>query len=133
MEKTILKYIVAQVPGWILIALLLVMLRLWFGVSLWVLSVVMVAWLVKDAILFRYVKPAYETGNSETDGDITGGEGRARERLDPSGYIVIRGRLWRARVKKGAGPIEEGGRVRIEGRSGLTLIVVPADERAERK
>jgi membrane-bound ClpP family serine protease len=48
--------------------------------------------------------------------------------LDPSGYIQVRGELWKA-VRAGDGPpIEAGSLVRIHHREGLTLYVAPADE-----
>ena len=46
-----------------------------------------------------------------------------RERLAPSGYVKVRGELWRAE-KSGDGPaIESGQPVRVVKREGLTLFV----------
>jgi len=49
------------------------------------------------------------------------GEGRVVKRLDPMGMIRYRGELWRARTT--GPPIEEGKRVQVVEREGLTLLV----------
>jgi membrane-bound ClpP family serine protease len=47
--------------------------------------------------------------------------------LDPEGFVLIEGELWRARVR-GAAVIErDGPRVRVVGASGCVLLVEPYD------
>ncbi len=54
---------------------------------------------------------------------MIGMQGNARDRLDPSGYIHIRGELWQAELIEGASPIDKGEDVRIMGNRGLILLV----------
>ncbi len=49
------------------------------------------------------------------------GEGRVVKRLDPVGMIRYRGELWRARTT--GAPIDEGRKVLVVAREGLTLLV----------
>ena len=59
--------------------------------------------------------------------------GIAKERLTPSGYVQIRGELWKAALMEGSSPLEKGERVRDEGAFGLRLAVVHStiDEEGE--
>ena len=63
--------------------------------------------------------------------EMVGAEGDVREALDPMGQVFIDGALWRARPASGAGPIPEGGRVRVQSVDGLTLEVIPIGTRSE--
>jgi membrane-bound serine protease (ClpP class) len=56
---------------------------------------------------------------------MIGVEGRARDPLEPggSGYVDVRGELWRALAHAA---IPAGGPVRVVGVNGLTLIVEPS-------
>jgi membrane-bound serine protease (ClpP class) len=56
--------------------------------------------------------------------------GTARTDVAPEGQVMAKGTLWRARTAGAA--IPEGTSVRIEGVSGLMLIVQPATDAAER-
>ncbi|MBW2433859.1 MAG: NfeD family protein, partial [Deltaproteobacteria bacterium] len=49
--------------------------------------------------------------------------GVARDRLAPSGYVKIRGELWRAEKLGDGPPIEAGQAVQIIKMEGLTLFV----------
>jgi len=54
---------------------------------------------------------------------MIGERGMAEERLNPEGYISVRGELWRAESIHDVSPIEKGDRIRICGIRGLTLLV----------
>jgi membrane protein implicated in regulation of membrane protease activity len=45
--------------------------------------------------------------------------------LDPEGFVLIEGELWRARVRGGASVERDGPRVRVVGASGCVLEVEP--------
>jgi len=63
---------------------------------------------------------------------MIGAIGIAEEKLNPSGYIRVRGELWKAEVVGNARPIERGDGVRIQETRGLTLLVSRADHEGER-
>ena len=54
---------------------------------------------------------------------LIGAAGEAREELAPEGLVFVRGALWRAVASNG--PIPAGSAVRVVGRRGLQLEVVP--------
>ena len=54
---------------------------------------------------------------------MTGLRGIAKERIDPSGYIIVRGELWQARLIENGVAIEKGENVLVKVREGLTLRI----------
>jgi membrane-bound serine protease (ClpP class) len=55
---------------------------------------------------------------------MVGEIGVCKERMDPSGYIFVRGELWKARLDDGS-PVDKGQKVVVVGMQGLTLVVRP--------
>ena len=54
---------------------------------------------------------------------MIGLRGIAKDRLNPSGYILVRGELWKAEVIEDGLTIEKGAEVLVQGTRGLTLLV----------
>jgi membrane-bound serine protease (ClpP class) len=54
---------------------------------------------------------------------MVGALGEAREELAPEGLVFVAGALWKAVAT--SSPIHAGSRVRVTGREGLRLQVVP--------
>ena len=120
---TITRYYLFQVPGWIFSAIVLALLCSWFSLPVWAAIGLFVLLVVKDVVLYPILRTAYEMGESGA-AQLVGLEGVARDRLDPSGYIYVRGELWRARVKEGSEPIESGATVKVVAGNRMTLTVV---------
>ena len=59
---------------------------------------------------------------------MIGTEGIATERIAPTGYIMVRGELWRAHVMEKDLIIENGQKVLVHDMAGLTLYVSPSHE-----
>jgi membrane protein implicated in regulation of membrane protease activity len=123
--RTAIKYALIQLPSAAVVLLLLVLLRHWFQLPLWLLWTLFAAWVAKDVLLYPVVRQAYEPGGATPGGSLIGARGTAAQRLAPEGYIRVRGELWRAEVRTGS--VEAGAPVRIIGLHGLTLQVEPAD------
>lgn len=117
------KYILLQLPSLALVIALLVVLYEYYHFPLLYAWLVAVAWVAKDAILYPFVWRAYDSSPQQA---MVGLTGKAREAIDPSGYVEIRGELWRAHVEKGSAPIRAGERVEVRDVQGLTLVVRPA-------
>ena len=81
--------------------------------------------MAKEIVLFPFVRRAYESGDSEPGKGMVGEKGIAEEFLNPSGYVRIRGELWRAEVRGEKSAVEKGKTVRIHSVHGLTLVVEP--------
>lgn len=120
--RTLTKYTLLQVPELALLLLALLLLRHWTDYPSWIFWTVPALWIIKDAALYPIYRKALAPGPFDS---LIGARGIARERIAPSGYILIRGELWRGRLREGAPPVEAGEAVRVLKREGLTLEVVP--------
>lgn len=98
-------------------------LRYWVGLPLWIVVGTFLLWVIKDFVLYPLLRVSYESGGKTGADQLIGLQGVARERLDPRGYVHVRGELWRAETEPGDGPISAGSPVRVVGTNGMTLIV----------
>lgn len=121
--STLTKYLLFQVPGWVLAAIILAALAYWIGIPRWVALALFLLWVVKDLIIYRFLKSAYESGVKTGVDQLIGAQGVAQEDLAPNGYIRVRGELWRAETKSKNDPIPSGSKVRVIGAQGAALIV----------
>jgi membrane protein implicated in regulation of membrane protease activity len=123
----LLRYVAFQLPGAAFIGAVLVATVRWWGVDAWMAALLFVAWIVKDAIMFPFVRVAYEP---HSDGGALALQGRsavAEEALSPGGYVRMGSELWRAELTRGSAAAGET--VRVVEVDGLTLMV----EREERQ
>jgi membrane protein implicated in regulation of membrane protease activity len=125
--RPLIKYLLIQVPGWILVAVGLVVLKRWVDLPLWVAVAVFLLWVVKDLLLFPFLRSAYESGGKGGVERLIGVHGVAEERLAPSGYIRVGGELWRAEALQTDKPVPRGSRVKVQAVRGLTLLIQPEE------
>lgn len=125
--RILLKYVFIQLPGIAVLVLLLVIVQEWIEIPAWLTCGLVGLWVAKDVILYPFVWRAYEWGSEKETSPMTGLCGIAQDRLDPLGYVFVRGELWKARVIEG-GVIEKGENVLVKGSRGLTLFVKIEDE-----
>ena len=124
--STCQRYLLFQLPGWIIAAA--VVTGLWhFGLfPAWLSVTCLSVWVLKDFILYPLVRTAYETSAVKTGSDaLVGARGVAEGNLAPEGYVRIRGELWRAVNNSGNQVICSGTEVEIFGAEGMKLIVRP--------
>ena len=117
------KYLLFQVPGWVLAVLVLLVLIIWINLPIGIAVGLFVLWVVKDVLLYPLLRIAYQSGPKTVVEQLVGLKGVAREHLDPGGYVYVRGELWRAEAENGKPPIEAGSAVRVLAAKGMTLIV----------
>ena len=96
-------------------------------IALGVLSAVTFFFVARKVVESQVDNPA-QTGREQ----MVGGLAEARSAIDPDGKAWMEGTLWSARLAAGAGPIALGDRVRVEAVDGLTLVVRPEPQPAER-
>jgi membrane protein implicated in regulation of membrane protease activity len=91
----------------------------------WVLALI-AADLVKDALLYPWLRVGYSAEPSRLVGPerILCSRGVATEDLAPEGFVRISAELWRARTADG-GRVARGTAVRVESLEGLRLVVSP--------
>ena len=95
-------------------------------------SGVLVVWVIKDYALFPFLRSAYELDHRLPIERMIGERGYATEQLSPTGYIRVRGELWRARTMEDDPAIDRGDPVRVTGVEGTTLLVKSVVVRRQR-
>lgn len=129
-SRILIRYALIQMPGLIVLILVLVMLRRWVNIPLWLLWTIVILSVVKDMIMFPLVWQAYDKDSHDNPNSLTGRLGTATERLSPVGHIRIRGELWRAEIADTDLSINKGETVRVIRSDGLTLIVEPEEDQS---
>ncbi len=124
----ILRYALFQLPGLAVVVLLLLVLQRWTELEDWLIWSLVALWVAKDAVFYPFVWKAYDWKQSDETNPMIGAQAVARERLDRSGHVDVRGEIWRAELTGEARPVEKGEAVRISGMHGLILFVTPEDE-----
>jgi membrane protein implicated in regulation of membrane protease activity len=124
-RRIVVRYAFFQLPDILILVLILLVLRWWTDLSLWVYGCIGGLWVAKEIFLFPIRWKFYEPPRPEERRSLIGREGIAEERLAPSGYVRVDGELWQAEVVGKKAPIEKGGAVFIERTCGFTLLVQP--------
>jgi membrane protein implicated in regulation of membrane protease activity len=124
-HRTIAKYVLFQLPELAVVSLLAIGARSWVGLPDWAAAGIIALWVLKDAVMFRFVRIAYQPDSGGGARSLLGALGTAQDSLQPSGYVRISSELWRAELHPGSPPVEPGDRVRVLSVHGLTLLVEP--------
>ena len=123
--RIFVKYMLFQVPGVVLLYLLLILARRVVILPTWFIWSLVAFWVTKDLILFPAVWRAYDQERRDDSSSMVGSQGIAEDRLDRSGYIRVRGELWKAEVMGDSPSIGKGEKVTVRGIRGLKLFVEP--------
>jgi membrane-bound ClpP family serine protease len=127
-SRIIVRYTLLQLPALALLLMALVLVQRWIEIADWIFWGSIMVWIAKDVILFFFTWRAYDTTATKPGRSMVGARGITQNRIAPSGFIHVRGELWKAEVWGGGRPIEIGERVKVINIKGLTLIVQPEDE-----
>ena len=122
------RYLLFQIPGWILTILLLGTAHRWLGLSIPVAVGLFLLLVAKDFLIYPYVRKSYEPDNRTGAELLIGTIGVTKQPLDPEGYVLVKGELWRAVAAPPGQPIPQDTQVLIQAVSELTLIVTPAED-----
>ncbi len=118
------RYVLLQVPEWVLVAIVLYGLRLWLNLPGWAALLVFAIVVVKDFLLYPFLRRAFETDRRTVLDRMLGESGVVIQAIAPRGYVKVRGELWRAEAY-GGGEIPAGARVRVVASHSMTLTVTP--------
>ncbi|MBI2999564.1 MAG: NfeD family protein [Deltaproteobacteria bacterium] len=121
--STPVKYLLFQLPGWVLAAVILSGLRYWTAIPAWVALGLFVLWVAKDLVMYPLLRTAYESGVKTGAERLIGARGVAQDELSPRGYVRVRGELWQAEVEPSDDPLAPGSPVKVLAAEGMTLIV----------
>jgi membrane protein implicated in regulation of membrane protease activity len=128
---TLFKYALAQIPEIVIFVVVVLVLQRWLDLSTRLVTLLIAVWVLKDILLFPWLRRSFEEGRPEDAQPMIGARGVAKDPLDPDGYVWIRGELWRAELVEGHPPIEAGESLKVEDVRGLTLLVVRDAETRE--
>jgi membrane protein implicated in regulation of membrane protease activity len=121
---TFVKYLLFQVPEWILVLLVLAFLSDRIDFPRWIgPSGLFAIWVIKDLALYPLLRRAYESKPPDGVDGLIGARGVAQQELSPRGYVRIRGELWMAEFRWSGRRIPQGSPIRVLGARGRTLIV----------
>lgn len=126
--RVLLRYWLLQLPATALLILILVLLKDRLQIPGWAVWSIVAIWVMKDALLYPLVWRSYDVAYPVTAHAMEGEYGVATERIDPTGYVRVRGELWSAELMDGAPPVDKGERVVVEMRRDFILLVRPRDK-----
>ena len=118
-----LRYVLLGVIELLLVILALRVVQRWVVIPDWLFFSLIAGWIAKDVALFPFTWRAYDQNGSHAVEAMAGERGVAKGTLNPSGYVQVRGELWKAERAGEGPPIEAGDHVRIHHREGLVLYV----------
>ena len=119
------RYILLQIPGLALAGLVAYWLVREELIPIGGAWALVILWILKDAAFYPLVRKAYgnspgrHVGREYLEGSVVVVE----ERLDPDGWVRLRGERWKARASRGA--LEPGDRARVLVVRDLTLELGP--------
>ncbi len=120
-KQTLIRYILYQLPGLLLVVTAATTLKVLDIIPLWLALTILPLWITKDALLFPLTWRAYER---QDDGHpMTGREGVTESVLNPAGWGRFGQERWQITKEDGQEDIPAGVRVRVTGGGGLTLTV----------
>jgi membrane-bound serine protease (ClpP class) len=126
--RVAVKYGLLQLPGQVLFVLILLLARQWVDIPGYVLIGLISLSVGKDIVLFPFLWRYYDASLFPDRFDMIGRTGFALSRLDPEGFVRVRGERWRAGIAADEAPVEKGTAICVDGIEGLRLTVRPCEE-----
>ena len=123
--RVYIRYGLLTIPGTVALILVLIVVQNWVSIPIWLWLTLILLWIAKEIILFPFVWRAYDHTRAEVSNSMIGVRGITKEKLAPTGYILVQGELWKAEKMVNEPPIEKNKWVRVKKMEGLKLFVVP--------
>ena len=87
--RILVKYFLLQLPGWLRLRLILILLRHWMEFPVYLAWVLLGIWVGKDIILFPILWRFYDPSQHPDRFRMIGRKGIAVTRLSPDGYVSV--------------------------------------------
>lgn len=128
-RRTLARYLAFQIPGAVVAGIVLAFLHERVGLSAWAGGVLFALWIAKDAVLYPFVRRAYEPSATALD-RLVGARGRVVRAFSTTGLVRVGRELWRAELLEGQSPVETDDLVIVHAARRLTLVVYrpPSDD-----
>jgi membrane protein implicated in regulation of membrane protease activity len=117
------RYLLFQIPGWLIAAAVLLGLSHWKLLPPWLGIVCFFAWVLKDLMLYPLLHRAYQTNVKTGLQALVGARGFAHDDLSPKGFVRVQGELWNARALPADQMIVAGTEVEIVSAERMTVFV----------
>lgn len=130
MRSPIVRYVLFQVPGWVLAGTVLYWLWPRSGLAPWIGLAVFAGWIAKDFAMWPLLRKSYETDVRTGAADLVGAKGVVQASIDPVGSVRVRGELWKARAESPGDVLPAETDVEVVGASGMSLTVRARETRA---
>jgi membrane protein implicated in regulation of membrane protease activity len=117
------RYLLFQIPGWLIAAAILLGLSHWKLLPPWLGIVCFFAWVLKDVMLYPLLHRAYQTNVKTGSQALVGARGFAHDDLSPKGFVRVQGELWNARALPADQMIVAGTEVEIVSAERMTVFV----------
>ena len=117
------RYLLFQLPSWILVALVLVGLAWKDLLPLWLAWAVVAGLVVKDLVFFPRLRIGYEPSRAHGGGELLGAIAVVDTPLGPEGYVRVGPERWRARLLRAGDRAAPGEAVWVREIERLTLLV----------
>jgi membrane protein implicated in regulation of membrane protease activity len=127
-RSTLAKYLVVQVATLVLVVAALIVADQVVSVPIWLVVTILVLWIGKDIVLYLKVWRSYTVGENSPTKDLIGLEATVIYSLDPTGYVRVRGELWKAELRAPDHPALSGDATKVVGIKGTTLIVERSED-----
>ena len=124
--RTLRRYVLYQIPGCLLAIATAVVLHYRVNLPAWWGIALVASWAIKDAVLYPFLRGAYDSDSPDAIEQLIGLEGVAIEPLAPQGYIRVRGELWLAEPYSAGITIGRNRPVTVDSIQGTILRVRPA-------
>ena len=121
---TILRYIAFQLPSWLVVAFIAMALDIWSELPRPLLIGAFALFLVKDFVIYPWVRSAYEHTEHDPGSEMLAARGVVIVSLDPVGWVQVGSERWRAETVDDAAPLAPGTAVEVSRVRGHTLLVV---------
>jgi membrane protein implicated in regulation of membrane protease activity len=121
--RIIIRYFLLQLPGQAAFVLMLLLLRRYVTIPVHLVWILIGLWVGKDIFLFPFLWRFYDPDLYPDRFKMAGHKGVALTRLEPDGYVQVRGERWQASVAEGQAPIAPGEKICVEAIDGLKLTV----------
>jgi membrane protein implicated in regulation of membrane protease activity len=117
------RYLLWQLPGWIVAAVAVTVVVQILDLPLWAGPLALGVFVGKDLLLFPAMRAVFRPAASPR---LVGRRGETAGPLAPTGYVRVSGELWLASTRDGH-HLAAGVRIRVVDAHGLRLAVEPDD------
>jgi membrane protein implicated in regulation of membrane protease activity len=121
--RIILKYILLQLPGQVSFVFIVLLLRQWLEAPVYLAWGLLAFWVGKDLAFFPFLWRFYDPNQYPDRFRMVGRKGVALSRLNPDGYVRVRGERWQAGTAEGQDPVEPGEAIGVVAVDRLKLTV----------